>query len=574
MPAGPRPAGPPGRTPARPRRRRGQAAASRAAARSRPSAARRSWEPDSRPVPPQRTDPARCPGSPRRPGPPRRPGTPSAPARSRAAPASPGRRRLGRVAPGAGAPSSASSCSTTWASTSTSTRRSTGSTRWPPTARRCWPRRCRRVPRPTSSSAAGCPVRTARRRWPRCWRRCRPTASRAVLVSFPPTALVDTPACRTPDGSLRNPTTEAFASSLLEGGPSCMVRAVQQLSGLRIDHYLGVDLARLPGMVDALGGVPVCVIPSAATEAAATPLPRRPLRAVRRGGRRLPGAGRHRRRRDRRRGRRAGPAAADLDAARGDVDEHARRPADPDPVPQPRRRRPDRRRADHAGRPAGPGRRPSATSPATRCSAPACRWRRSGYVPAGTDQAYVLLDGGGHPRPLRRRDRGQPGTRGAHHAAGTSPPWTAPRRTRRRPRQSRPPKPAPAAAGGAHGAAVRGHGGRPQRHRDDGAGGHGRRPAARPGLRRRRGRQRGRDGQRERRPPRAERARAGPHGGRGGARRGAAAQRLDRRHGPAGHRPGLLDRRPGEVGAPPADGTLPEPEAVPTTPAPAPVSCG
>jgi LCP family protein required for cell wall assembly len=95
----------------------------------------------------------------------------------------------------------------------------------------------------------------------------------AVLVSFPPTALVDTPACRTPEGDLRNPTTEAFAASLLEGGPSCMVRAVQQLSGLQIDHYLGVDLARLPGMVDALGGVPVCVIPSAATDSAAGPLP-------------------------------------------------------------------------------------------------------------------------------------------------------------------------------------------------------------------------------------------------------------------------------------------------------------
>jgi LCP family protein required for cell wall assembly len=96
---------------------------------------------------------------------------------------------------------------------------------------------------------------------------------RAVLVSFPPTALVDTPACRTPDGSLRSPTTEAFATSLLDGGPGCMVRAVQQLSGLRVDHYLGVDLAGLPGMVDALGGVPVCVVPSQATAAAAAPLP-------------------------------------------------------------------------------------------------------------------------------------------------------------------------------------------------------------------------------------------------------------------------------------------------------------
>lgn len=96
---------------------------------------------------------------------------------------------------------------------------------------------------------------------------------RAVLVGIPPTALVDTPTCRTADGGLRTPRTEAFARSLLDGGPSCMVRAVQQLSGVQIDHYLGVDLARLPGLVDALGGVPVCIVPSRATAAAAVPPP-------------------------------------------------------------------------------------------------------------------------------------------------------------------------------------------------------------------------------------------------------------------------------------------------------------
>jgi LCP family protein required for cell wall assembly len=100
-----------------------------------------------------------------------------------------------------------------------------------------------------------------------------PDGERAVLVSVPPTALIDTPACRTSDGSLREPTTEAFAAALLDGGPSCLVRAVQQLSGLRIDHYLAVDLTRLPGMVDALGGVPFCVVPSAAISAAAAPPP-------------------------------------------------------------------------------------------------------------------------------------------------------------------------------------------------------------------------------------------------------------------------------------------------------------
>jgi LCP family protein required for cell wall assembly len=98
-----------------------------------------------------------------------------------------------------------------------------------------------------------------------------PKGDRAVLVSVPPTALVDTPVCRTDDGSLREPTTEAFAGALLDGGPSCLVRAVQQLSGLRVDHYLGVDLAGLPGMVDALGGVPFCTVASPAVSAAAVP---------------------------------------------------------------------------------------------------------------------------------------------------------------------------------------------------------------------------------------------------------------------------------------------------------------
>jgi LCP family protein required for cell wall assembly len=98
-------------------------------------------------------------------------------------------------------------------------------------------------------------------------------ADRAALVSLPPTALVDTPMCRRSDGSLREPASEAFATALLDGGPSCLVRAVQQLSGLRVDHYLGVDLARLPGMVDALGGVSVCVLPTPGAAAAADPLP-------------------------------------------------------------------------------------------------------------------------------------------------------------------------------------------------------------------------------------------------------------------------------------------------------------
>ena len=144
--------------------------------------------------------------------------------------------------------------------------------------------RCRPA-RPTWWSAPAFPGRTAPASVATLLVSVSAEGDRAVLVSVPPTALVDTPACRTPDGVLRSPTTEAFAASLLEGGPSCTVRAVQQLSGLRIDHYLGVDLTRLPGMVDALGGVPVCVVPTAATAAAAEPLQPGSLGGLGRGGR-------------------------------------------------------------------------------------------------------------------------------------------------------------------------------------------------------------------------------------------------------------------------------------------------
>ncbi|SHG75918.1 LCP family protein [Geodermatophilus nigrescens] len=96
---------------------------------------------------------------------------------------------------------------------------------------------------------------------------------RAALVSVPPTALVDTPGCRTDDGEFREPVSEAFATSLLDGGPACTVRAVQQLSGLRVDHYLGLDLGRLPALVDAVGGVSVCLPTADADASSAAPLP-------------------------------------------------------------------------------------------------------------------------------------------------------------------------------------------------------------------------------------------------------------------------------------------------------------
>jgi LCP family protein required for cell wall assembly len=50
-----------------------------------------------------------------------------------------------------------------------------------------------------------------------------------------------------------------LVSALDIGGPRCVTRVVQQLSGLAITKYVGIDLAAVPAMTDAVGGAEVCV---------------------------------------------------------------------------------------------------------------------------------------------------------------------------------------------------------------------------------------------------------------------------------------------------------------------------
>lgn len=42
------------------------------------------------------------------------------------------------------------------------------------------------------------------------------------------------------------------------GGPKCLVKVIQKLSGLSINRFIAIDFAGFAKMVDALGGVEVC----------------------------------------------------------------------------------------------------------------------------------------------------------------------------------------------------------------------------------------------------------------------------------------------------------------------------
>ncbi|NJQ13646.1 LCP family protein [Streptomyces bohaiensis] len=49
----------------------------------------------------------------------------------------------------------------------------------------------------------------------------------------------------------------AFRTVRAAGGPGCVVQVVEGLSGIRMDHYIEVDVAGLGELVDALGGISV-----------------------------------------------------------------------------------------------------------------------------------------------------------------------------------------------------------------------------------------------------------------------------------------------------------------------------
>jgi LCP family protein required for cell wall assembly len=83
--------------------------------------------------------------------------------------------------------------------------------------------------------------------------------TRALAVSIPRDSMVDMPSCTDRDGARSLPGVRQFNDAYTIGGAACTQRTVEQLTGVRIDHYVVVDFAGFKDMVDALGGVPICL---------------------------------------------------------------------------------------------------------------------------------------------------------------------------------------------------------------------------------------------------------------------------------------------------------------------------
>ncbi|MDQ6650219.1 MAG: LCP family protein [Actinomycetota bacterium] len=86
-----------------------------------------------------------------------------------------------------------------------------------------------------------------------------PGNAKATLVSFPRDSYVQIPAHPDDKGHPQAPYMAKLNEAFAVGGPALLVQLIENLSGLRIDHYVAVDFGGFKKMVDALGGVTLCV---------------------------------------------------------------------------------------------------------------------------------------------------------------------------------------------------------------------------------------------------------------------------------------------------------------------------
>ncbi|WP_328633258.1 LCP family protein [Streptomyces sp. NBC_00356] len=81
----------------------------------------------------------------------------------------------------------------------------------------------------------------------------------ATAVSFPRDLMTDVPTCRQRDGSRHDEMFAMFNYAFEVGGSACTIRTVEKMTGVRVDHHMVVDFDGFKDMVNAVGGVTVCL---------------------------------------------------------------------------------------------------------------------------------------------------------------------------------------------------------------------------------------------------------------------------------------------------------------------------
>lgn len=86
------------------------------------------------------------------------------------------------------------------------------------------------------------------------------TRNEVAVISFPRDSMVQLPACRSRDGLPGQQRRHGMINASFNfGGMACTWKTVESLTGIHIDHFLKFDFTGFKDMVDAMGGVRLCI---------------------------------------------------------------------------------------------------------------------------------------------------------------------------------------------------------------------------------------------------------------------------------------------------------------------------
>lgn len=81
----------------------------------------------------------------------------------------------------------------------------------------------------------------------------------ATVVSIPRDLMLPQPDCADPEATADGAPMRQFNSAFSIGGPGCTLKVIEQNTGIPIQHYAVVNMEGFQSMVDALGGVDMCL---------------------------------------------------------------------------------------------------------------------------------------------------------------------------------------------------------------------------------------------------------------------------------------------------------------------------
>ncbi len=91
-----------------------------------------------------------------------------------------------------------------------------------------------------------------------------PTHTHAIVLSIPRDTMVYEPGCKSRKmiggGAVMGPYQQAIIDGAMNiGGPSCAVKTVEDLTGIKLDHFIEFKFDSFRELVNTLGGIRVCV---------------------------------------------------------------------------------------------------------------------------------------------------------------------------------------------------------------------------------------------------------------------------------------------------------------------------